>query len=110
MGQPRLDSTATRSKNVGMVQLLRFLGDCVLKSRELANTKRVPRSVIISQAQYRPGVADIRPAMGLSVPQAMLIIVVSRILVALFSTMIAWIGLKWHIGFTVQVDLLKYQT
>lgn len=41
-------------------------------------------------------------AMGLSVRQAMLIIVVSRILIALFSTLIAWIGLKWHIGFTVQ--------
>lgn len=40
--------------------------------------------------------------MGLSVPQAMLIIVVSRILIAGFSTLIAWIGLKWHIGFTVQ--------
>lgn len=40
--------------------------------------------------------------MGLSVPQAMLIIVVSQILIALFSTVIAWVGLKWHIGFTVQ--------
>ncbi|CAN9342399.1 unnamed protein product [Alternaria alternata] len=41
-------------------------------------------------------------AMGLSVPQAILIIVVSSILIALFSTTIAWVGLKWHIGFTVQ--------
>ncbi|KAH8732728.1 NCS1 nucleoside transporter family protein-like protein [Phaeosphaeriaceae sp. PMI808] len=41
-------------------------------------------------------------SMGLSVPQAMLVIAVSRILIALFSTLIAWIGLKWHIGFTVQ--------
>ncbi|KAH7087160.1 NCS1 nucleoside transporter family protein-like protein [Paraphoma chrysanthemicola] len=41
-------------------------------------------------------------AMGLSVPQSMLIIVISRLLIALFSTLIAWIGLKWHIGFTVQ--------
>ncbi|KAF1942598.1 hypothetical protein EJ02DRAFT_162872 [Clathrospora elynae] len=41
-------------------------------------------------------------AMGLSVPQAMAIIVVSRIIIALFSTLIAWAGLKWHIGFTVQ--------
>ncbi|EUC48695.1 hypothetical protein COCMIDRAFT_33771 [Bipolaris oryzae ATCC 44560] len=41
-------------------------------------------------------------AMGLSVPQSMLIIVVSRILIAGFSTLIAWAGLKWHIGFTVQ--------
>lgn len=40
--------------------------------------------------------------MGLSVPQAILIIVVSSILIALFSTIIAWVGLKWHIGFTVQ--------
>jgi NCS1 family nucleobase:cation symporter-1 len=41
-------------------------------------------------------------ALGLSVPQAMLIIVVSRLLVVLFSILIAWIGLKWHVGFTVQ--------
>lgn len=41
-------------------------------------------------------------AMGLSVPQSMLIIVMSRILIALFSILIAWIGLKWHVGFTVQ--------
>ncbi|KAJ4382672.1 hypothetical protein N0V86_001894 [Didymella sp. IMI 355093] len=40
--------------------------------------------------------------LGLSVPQAMLVIVVSRLLVVLFSVLIAWIGLKWHIGFTVQ--------
>ncbi|KAF2831321.1 hypothetical protein CC86DRAFT_137727 [Ophiobolus disseminans] len=40
--------------------------------------------------------------MGLSVPQAMLIIVISRILIALFSTLVAWIGLTWHIGYTVQ--------
>ncbi|KAF2682590.1 hypothetical protein K458DRAFT_478578 [Lentithecium fluviatile CBS 122367] len=40
--------------------------------------------------------------MGLSVPQAMLIIVVGRILIALFSTLVAWAGLEWHIGFTVQ--------
>ncbi|KAF1975115.1 hypothetical protein BU23DRAFT_634109 [Bimuria novae-zelandiae CBS 107.79] len=41
-------------------------------------------------------------AMGLSVRQAMLIIVVGRILIASFSTLIAWAGVKWHIGFTVQ--------
>ncbi len=40
--------------------------------------------------------------MGLSVRQAILIIVVSSILIASFSTVIAWVGLKWHIGFTVQ--------
>ena len=32
----------------------------------------------------------------------MLIVVVSRLLIVLFSMLIAWIGLKWHIGFTVQ--------
>jgi len=32
----------------------------------------------------------------------MLIIVLSRLLIVLFSVLIAWIGLKWHIGFTVQ--------
>ena len=40
--------------------------------------------------------------MGLSVPQAMLVIVMGRIMIALFSTIIALTGLKWHIGFTVQ--------
>ena len=40
--------------------------------------------------------------MGLSVRQAMLIIVVGRLLISMFSTLIAWAGLKWHIGFTVQ--------
>ncbi|KAF2132628.1 hypothetical protein P153DRAFT_382250 [Dothidotthia symphoricarpi CBS 119687] len=40
--------------------------------------------------------------MGLSVPQSMLVIVVGRLLVAGFATLIAWTGLKWHIGFTVQ--------
>lgn len=39
---------------------------------------------------------------GLSVPQAMLIIIVGRFLIATFSTIIAWCGLRWHIGFTIQ--------
>lgn len=39
---------------------------------------------------------------GLSVGQAMAIIVVSRLIVSLFSCIIAWCGLTWHIGFTVQ--------
>jgi len=39
---------------------------------------------------------------GLSVGQAMAIIVVSRFLVSFFSCVIAWCGLTWHIGFTVQ--------
>ncbi|KAI1385016.1 NCS1 nucleoside transporter family protein-like protein [Hypoxylon trugodes] len=39
---------------------------------------------------------------GLSVSQAMMIIVVARLLIAGFSTLIAWCGIKWHIGFTIQ--------
>ena len=39
---------------------------------------------------------------GLSVGQAMAVIVVSRAVVCLFSCIIAWCGLTWHIGFTVQ--------
>ncbi|KAH7024449.1 uracil permease [Microdochium trichocladiopsis] len=39
---------------------------------------------------------------GLSVGQAMLIIVISRFIVSLFACIIAWCGLTWHIGFTVQ--------
>ncbi|KAI1107570.1 uracil permease [Jackrogersella minutella] len=39
---------------------------------------------------------------GLSVPQAMLIIVVGRLLISAFATLIAWCGIRWHIGFTIQ--------
>ncbi|KAI0013531.1 NCS1 nucleoside transporter family protein-like protein [Xylariaceae sp. FL0662B] len=39
---------------------------------------------------------------GLSVVQSMVIILVGRALVVLFSTLIAWCGIKWHVGFTIQ--------
>ncbi|THW05324.1 NCS1 nucleoside transporter family protein-like protein [Aureobasidium pullulans] len=39
---------------------------------------------------------------GLSVGQSMMVIVVGKLLVTFFSTLIAWCGLRWHIGFTVQ--------
>ncbi|WDK15240.1 NCS1 nucleoside transporter [Colletotrichum graminicola] len=39
---------------------------------------------------------------GLSVGQAMAVIVVSRALCCLFAIFVAWCGLTWHIGFTVQ--------
>lgn len=39
---------------------------------------------------------------GLSVGQAMAVIVVSRALCCLFAVLVAWCGLTWHIGFTVQ--------
>ncbi|KAI0383979.1 NCS1 nucleoside transporter family protein-like protein [Hypomontagnella monticulosa] len=39
---------------------------------------------------------------GMSVGQAMMIIVIARFLIGCFSTLIAWCGLKWHIGFTIQ--------
>jgi len=32
----------------------------------------------------------------------MAVIVVARALIAFFSTLVAWCGLKWHIGFTIQ--------
>lgn len=32
----------------------------------------------------------------------MMVIVVGKLLVTIFSTLIAWCGLRWHIGFTVQ--------
>ncbi|KAL1894044.1 hypothetical protein Sste5346_006186 [Sporothrix stenoceras] len=41
-------------------------------------------------------------AQGLSVPQAMMVIVLGRLLITLFSTLVAWCGLRWHIGFTIQ--------
>ena len=31
-----------------------------------------------------------------------MVIVVGKLLVTFFSTLIAWCGLRWHIGFTVQ--------
>lgn len=39
---------------------------------------------------------------GLSVAQSMGIIILGRLLITMFSTLIAWCGLTWHIGFTVQ--------
>ncbi|TDZ18963.1 Transporter aclS [Colletotrichum orbiculare MAFF 240422] len=39
---------------------------------------------------------------GLSVGQAMAVIVVSRAICTLFAVLVAWCGLTWHIGFTVQ--------
>lgn len=39
---------------------------------------------------------------GLSVGQAMGIIIVSRLIVSLFSIIVGWCGLTWHIGFSVQ--------
>ncbi|KAI3541303.1 NCS1 nucleoside transporter [Colletotrichum filicis] len=39
---------------------------------------------------------------GLSVGQAMAVIVVSRALCCFFAILVAWCGLTWHIGFTVQ--------
>ncbi|KAK7736162.1 hypothetical protein SLS53_007190 [Cytospora paraplurivora] len=39
---------------------------------------------------------------GLSVAQSMVIIVIGRLLISLFSILIAWCGLTWHIGFTIQ--------
>ncbi|KAI7782198.1 Allantoin permease [Diaporthe eres] len=39
---------------------------------------------------------------GLSVSQSMAIIIIGRLLISLFSTLIAWCGLTWHIGFTIQ--------
>ncbi|KAL0065251.1 hypothetical protein AAF712_007762 [Marasmius tenuissimus] len=39
---------------------------------------------------------------GLSVGQSMGVILIGRTIIALFSTLIAWCGLRWHIGFTVQ--------
>jgi NCS1 family nucleobase:cation symporter-1 len=32
----------------------------------------------------------------------MMVIVIGKLLVTFFSTLIAWCGLRWHIGFTIQ--------
>ncbi|THH15147.1 hypothetical protein EW146_g5285 [Bondarzewia mesenterica] len=39
---------------------------------------------------------------GLSVGQSMAVIVIGRSILAIFSTLVAWCGLRWHIGFTIQ--------
>ncbi|KAI0155974.1 permease for cytosine/purines, uracil, thiamine, allantoin-domain-containing protein [Pestalotiopsis sp. NC0098] len=39
---------------------------------------------------------------GLSVGQAMAIVIVSRLICTIFAVAVAWCGLTWHIGFTVQ--------
>ena len=41
-------------------------------------------------------------AQGLSVGQAMAVIVIAKMLVVGFSSLISWCGLQWHIGFTIQ--------
>ncbi len=40
--------------------------------------------------------------MGMSVAQAMVVLVVKDTLVLLFAIVIARCGIKWHIGFTLQ--------
>ncbi|KAK9772566.1 hypothetical protein AB5N19_12456 [Seiridium cardinale] len=39
---------------------------------------------------------------GLSVGQAMAIVIISRAICTIFAVLVAWCGLTWHIGFTVQ--------
>ncbi|EIM83707.1 uncharacterized protein STEHIDRAFT_140792 [Stereum hirsutum FP-91666 SS1] len=39
---------------------------------------------------------------GLSVGQALGVIIVGRAIIGLFATLVAWCGLKYHIGYTVQ--------
>ena len=39
---------------------------------------------------------------GLSVGESMAVIIIGRAVVSIFATLIAWCGLRWHVGFTVQ--------
>ncbi|KAI0312126.1 permease for cytosine/purines, uracil, thiamine, allantoin-domain-containing protein [Amylostereum chailletii] len=39
---------------------------------------------------------------GLSVGQSMAVIIVARAIITFFASFIAWCGLRWHIGFTIQ--------
>ncbi|KAH7419030.1 NCS1 nucleoside transporter family protein-like protein [Cadophora sp. MPI-SDFR-AT-0126] len=39
---------------------------------------------------------------GLSVGQAMAVIIISRAVITVFACFVAWCGLTWHIGFTIQ--------
>jgi cytosine/uracil/thiamine/allantoin permease len=84
-----------------MVQLLRLLGHWELEHRKLANAQHILEYAITLSLQMLC-LGLMQSAMGLSVPQAMVVIVVGRLLIAGFSTLVAWAGLKWHIGFTVQ--------
>lgn len=103
--QPRLGAFTALAANMGMVQLLW----CDLT----VGTSRVLDMIMSSELTLNAihsGALNISTwqtpntflTQGLSVGQAMAIIVVSRFLVSCFSCVIAWCGLTWHIGFTVQ--------
>lgn len=46
--------------------------------------------------------ANVYVAQGLSVGQAMAVIVLARAIITGFACFVSWCGLTWHIGFTVQ--------
>lgn len=84
------------------VQLLWLLDALRTQYIGLAITQHVFKYVSSGPTWSTAIASDIHKAQGLSVAQAMGIIIVSNFVIGLFSTIIAWVGLTWHIGFTVQ--------
>jgi NCS1 family nucleobase:cation symporter-1 len=105
MVQPRLGAVTTLASYMGMVQLLRrdlTVGSSRGLSMKLNGwlTWTTPHSGALNISTWQTPNTFL--TQGLSVGQAMAIIVISRFLVSFFSCVIAWCGLTWHIGFTVQ--------
>ena len=86
---------------MGVVSLFRILGYLVAEHWQLATAKYFPKSVLVTYHQKCLGTNAV-VAEGLSVKQSMMVIVIGRLLISLFSCLIAWAGFNWHIGFTVQ--------
>jgi NCS1 family nucleobase:cation symporter-1 len=81
-------------------------GFWVIANLNVANWQTPGAYLSESQCSWQSDtMADAQIAMGLSVSQAMLIIVISRLLVALFSTIVAKIGFRLHISSTVQKQI-----
>lgn len=70
---------------------------------QIANTFLSMRLSLTFPTAFAPrAIADGIIAEGLSVGQAMGVIIVSNAIIYLFATLVARCGLRWHIGFTLQ--------
>lgn len=105
MEQVRFDTFAVEPKDLRMAQ---FLWLSAIASLNLANWQ-IQSTFLIPNAIMRGNFCRLQvlikenwKGMGLFEPQTMLIIVVSRVLIALLSTLITATGLNWHVAFTVQ--------
>jgi hypothetical protein len=100
--QSGLKPTPALETNLGSLPLLWTLGHFTSNCFKLADTK----SLSSTSGPYlsmptQTLLTDYPKAVGLSVGQSTGIIVISRALIALFSPIIIWCGLQWHIGFAI---------